>query len=514
MPQLTLLPDDRYMLTLSLPVGADIRYKYTLGDGFWNAEHNPDGSFKLRQVVVPGRDFLLEEEVDSWFSSSTDSITFDVTVPAETPANEIVSIQLNPLFGWTEPIPIWKLDATRWAYVLYSPLNLPGNLSYRFCRNNQCGTADDILTPGQYGQGRPVEFTGGPQTISVQVTEWLNLPWSTNPYPIFKSVIAPRNDEYWMGFEHLAAFHPSWVSVMPASMEKIGLSQANWLVLSPTWTFNQGNPGSSYPLLDALPGQDMLEPELGAVISLARLQNLNIALFPGANFPLPTDEWWAAAARDESWWSVWFEQLSRYILNQAVIAAQQNVSALIIGGEWVGPSLPEGSLADGSPSNSPANAETLWTGLLAEVRQQFPGKVLWALPFSDAAKPPSFIDSVDGIYLMYTSTPEINQAGLEGADLSAEFGQQLDNTALTLQILENKPIVLAFSSPAEPDPQGQYKSYQAMLAAVNARDWITGFSSRGFYPPVPLNDTTDSAFGKPVMDLLSYWYKGWSGGGS
>jgi len=514
LPQLTLLPDDRYMLTLSLPVGADIRYKYTLGDGFWNAEHNPDGSFKLRQVVVPGRDFLLEEEVATWFSSSTDSITFDVTVPAETPANEIVSIQLNPLFGWTEPIPIWKLDATRWAYVLYSPLNLPGNLSYRFCRNNQCGTADDILTPGQYGQGRPVEFMGGAQTISVQVTEWLNLPWSTNPYPIFESVIAPRNDEYWMGFEHLAAFQPSWISVMPASMEKISLSQANWLVLSPTWTFDQGNPGSSYPLLDALPGQDMLEPELGAVISMARLQNLKIALFPGANFPLPPDEWWTAAARDETWWSVWFEQLSRYILNQAVIAAQQNVSALIIGGEWIEPSLPEGKLADGSPSNSPANAVTLWTGLLAEVRQQFPGKVLWALPFSNAASPPSFIDSVDGIYLMYTSTPEINQAGLEGADLSAEFGQQLDNTALTLQILENKPIVLAFSSPAEPDPQGQYKSYQAMLAAVNARDWITGFSSRGFYPPVPLNDTTDSAYGKPVMDLLSYWYNAWSGGGS
>ena len=205
------------------------------------------------------------------------------------------------------------------------------------------------------------------------------------------------------------------------------------------------------------------------MISQAHQQNLNTALFPGANFPLLLDEWWAAAARDESWWSVWFEQLSRFMLNQAVIAAQENVSALIIGGDWVKPSMPEGTLADGSASNSPANAESLWTNILAQVRQQFPGKVLWALPFSDAAKPPAFLDSVDGIYLMYASTPEINQAGLEGADLSAEFGQQLDNTALTLQILENKPIILAFSSPAEPDPQGQYKSYQAMLAAVNAR---------------------------------------------
>jgi len=117
------------------------------------------------------------------------------------------------------------------------------------------------------------------------------------------------------------------------------------------------------------------------------------------------------------------------------------------------------------------------------------------------------------LQIVLAGQPEL-RTKLEGADLSAEFGQQLDNTALTLQILENKPIVLAFSSPAEPDPQGQYKSYQAMMAAVNARDWITGFSSRGFYPPVPLNDTTDSAYGKPVMDLLSYWYNAWSGGGS
>ena len=50
MPVLNPLPDGRYTLVLDLPVGADIRYKYTLGDGFWNAEHNADGSFRLRQA--------------------------------------------------------------------------------------------------------------------------------------------------------------------------------------------------------------------------------------------------------------------------------------------------------------------------------------------------------------------------------------------------------------------------------------------------------------------------------
>lgn len=512
MPVLTLLPDGRYMLTLSLPEGADIRYKYTLGDGFWNAEHNPDGSFKLRQVVVPGRDFMLEEEVYSWFSGSTDSITFDVSVPANTPADETVSIQFNPLFGWTEPFPIWKLDATRWAYVLYSPLNLPGNLSFRFCRNNQCGSADDIQTPGQYGQGRPLEFTGQPQTINVQITEWLNLPWTSNPYPLFEAAITPWPADNWRAIEHTPAYHPSWIAVMPASMEKIKSVQANWLVLSPTWTFNQPNPGSNFPLLDLQPGQDMLEPELGAVIAQSSQQALNVALFPGVNFPQPAEEWWTSSDRDESWWNMWFEQLARYLFNQALIAARRDVKAIIVGGEWASPASTQGTLPDGTPSNAPADAGTRWRNILTGIRERFPGQLLWALPFSQASNPPEFLDSVDGIYVLYSTSAEINQAALQGADLGTEFGQQLDNTLRTLQILENKPLILAFASPADPDAQGQYKSYQAMLAAVNARAWIAGFSSRGFYPPVPLNDTSVSAYGKPLMDLLNYWYAGWAEG--
>jgi hypothetical protein len=38
MPVLSSLPDGRYSVSLFLPAGADIEYKYTLGDGFWNSE--------------------------------------------------------------------------------------------------------------------------------------------------------------------------------------------------------------------------------------------------------------------------------------------------------------------------------------------------------------------------------------------------------------------------------------------------------------------------------------------
>lgn len=173
MPVLQPEPDGRFSTTILLPAGADLRYKYTLGDGFWNAEHSEDGEFITRQFIVPEENFILEETVETWHSSRAGSITFDVQAPDNTPEGDYVSIQFNPLFGWTAPIPMWSLGENRWAYVLYSPLNLPGNISYRYCLNDQCGTVDDIATPGLYGAGRPMNLEELPQFYSDTVEAWV-----------------------------------------------------------------------------------------------------------------------------------------------------------------------------------------------------------------------------------------------------------------------------------------------------------------------------------------------------
>lgn len=175
MPSLQLHDDGLYRLSLSLPSGTDLRYKYTLGDGFWNAEHQNNGEFRLRQLIIPEQDTIVSNIVDSWSTETGQSITFDVTVPTNTPDGDFVSIQLNPIFGWTEPIPMWELSENRWAYVLFSPLNLPGNLSYRYCRNNLCGTADDINTPGEFGAGKPIDLNILPNIYSDQVDAWTDL---------------------------------------------------------------------------------------------------------------------------------------------------------------------------------------------------------------------------------------------------------------------------------------------------------------------------------------------------
>ena len=86
MPVLNLLPSGQYYLQLTLPVGADLRYTYTLGDGYWNTELNKDGSRRVRQLIVPESDQLIQDTVDTWIAGNSAPITFDVNVPANTPA--------------------------------------------------------------------------------------------------------------------------------------------------------------------------------------------------------------------------------------------------------------------------------------------------------------------------------------------------------------------------------------------------------------------------------------------
>ena len=56
------------------------------------------------------------------------------------------------------------------------------------------------------------------------------------------------------------------------------------------------------------------------------------------------------------------------------------------------------------------------------------------------------------------------------------------------------------------DKKSQADIYQALFCAVNSRAWITGFVSRGYYPPTILQDKSASIHGKPAADILWYWY--------
>lgn len=530
-PLMTLQPDGSYSLTLPLPVGLDLRYKYTAGDGFWNAEHNKDGTFKVHQVIVPNTSTTIEDIVDTWQTKDTAPISFTVSVPANTPDGESISIQFNP-YGWTEPVPMWPLGNHQWLFVLYSPLQLVSNVGYRYCRNDQCGTADDESSTGNDASGKVFTPTRSTQNIQDSVKKWAWIQDSSGPTTVVASNIQPRGPSFLAGVELTPKYRPSWQPYMASGFDNILQIGSNWVVIDPTWTASRINP----PVIEPVTGKDAYWQDLTQMMVWAQDKGLDVALYPNLSFDSAVDKWWNSATRDQDWWTSWFDRYSSFILDHASLAAQVKAELLILGDPQVAPSLPGGILANGSPSNSPADADKKWRALIANVRAIYKGKIAWALPYNTGLKGvPGFISDVDEIYLLWSAP--FNVAGSATTnELAAEMGKLLDQDVAKFKEKLNKPVILAVNYPSitgasrgcavvvsqcvpfdsldvetaqvkiQPNLNEQAALYNAVLVAVNTRPWIDGVVSRGYYPPAVLQDFTPSVHGKPAADILWYWY--------
>jgi hypothetical protein len=295
---------------------------------------------------------------------------------------------------------------------------------------------------------------------------------------------------------------------LPGALQDVKNLEANWLVLSPTWTYQRADNGDWLPLFNPLPSQDIPWPDLIELIRQAKELDLSIALNPAANIPGNAENWWGEARLDAAWWDTWFAEYRRFALHHAELAAQSGVSALILGGEWIQPALPGGTLPDGSPSYVPTDSGQRWLELLSEVRSLYNGSLLWALPVEQAANPPEFLDVVDQVYLTYTISEEEQIAAANGqSNLSASLTGMLDGVVAPLQQSLGKPFILALAAPGNlPNTQAQMDSYIAGLQAASQREWIVGFVSRGYYPPAAVFDSGFSVHGSPTEELLRIWF--------
>ncbi len=533
MPVMGLQADGRYAVTLGLPVGTHIQYKYTLGDGYWNSERREDGQWMLREFVVPSQDMTVQDSVVSWLANGTSPILFEVTVPSVTPPGDIVYIQFNT-FGWMEPLPMWPLGNNRWAYKLYSPLDILGSFSYRYCRNGQCGSADDGDTVGAAPAGRQAATSILSQDIQDTVGTWK---WFENPEPVtlVGATIVPRTSGFLAGIEFQSTYRPNWSYYAPQAFSNTQALGANVAVLTPSWTYTKVTSLQFGPV----PGQDPLWIDSAIMISQARALGLNVAIFPTPKFPASSSDFWLNAPRDAQWWLTWFARYRAFAVNYADLASQTGAQTLILGGDWVAPALPNGKLPDGSPSNTPADIDTQWKSVIADVRAHFKGQILWALPYtkSNLEAPLDFLKDTDGIYLLWSASLSTNPSATK-VDYANEAGRLLDNEVAPLASLLGKPLILAVAYPSAagsasgciPDGKGncldwpalnrpnedigsvtlslqsQADIYEAMLNAVNSRPWISGFISRGYYLPAALQDKSASIHSKPTADILWYWF--------
>jgi len=535
MPTLNLQPDGEYELSLKLPAGAYIKYFYTLGDGYWNTEHLESGDKQIREMFVPESDTTVGDRIEAWSDGGSSPITFDVTVPSNTPQSDRVSIQFKPLFGWTEPIPMWQIGENRWAYILLSPMKILGNISYRYCRNEQCGFADDANTFGLENSGYPINPGLLRQTIIDKIDSWYLM--ENYPPPKYEGEleVLSRGDEYISGIEFQAGYHPGWIAHMPQAFANVKSLGANWIIFAPTWSLTRNSP----PILELVPSVDILWDDTAKILSLTKDHGLNTAIYPNPRFPIRAADWWRQGQRDFSWWVVWFERYRNFIIHYADFAKQSESQIFILGGDWIGPALPNGTLSDGSPSGVPADAELRWRELIQEIRAHYNGRIAWAVSSIHLnGNVPSFVDMMDLIYLE-VSAPLASHIAPTQEEILVEAGNILDSYAFPIVQKFNKPLIVGLSylsvdgavtgclpdqsdghclemvdlARPRPDLPGfnldlgeQADIYLAFLSAVNQRNWVSGFVSRGYYPPTALQDKSMSVHGKPAQELLRYWY--------
>ena len=209
-PVLVPLADGRWTVRLQFYAGTVLHYKYTLGDGFWNGELDANGSPRVRELVVPPVDTLVDDTIATWRRPGTPSITFEAFTPPSTPSTDNLTLQ----FRTTELAPARAHVAHRandWRFVLYNPGDLPGSVFYRYCRSFACSSADDASTAGNGATGRFFSQALFDQNLRDSISGWQWLDSSSSAAGTLPAVNVHPN--FMTGFDVADDWQPS---AMPA----------------------------------------------------------------------------------------------------------------------------------------------------------------------------------------------------------------------------------------------------------------------------------------------------------
>ena len=524
LPVFTKTSSNTYSLNLSLPVGTDLRYKFTFGDGFWNSELSESGNFVVRELVVSPNQTAIRKQIQALTFPTSSEVVFNITTPVTTPVDETISLQLNP-FGWMQPLEMVKTGEKTWSYTLYSPTHLLGNIEYRFCRNEQCEIApSDPVQNGFFASSNSV------QVFSINIENWQNMA-STNTVTnvdTFGNNVQARTD-FITGFELASDLPITWKTSIDQGLTSTNMMGANWTILSPTWSISTTNP----PLLEPIPGTDLLWPDLQLLATKVTSSGLQPVLFPQlSNSKTELALFWSEAKKDAGWWQTLFDRYHRFILQNADLANIVGAGGIIIGDPAMRPAMSDGKLSDGKTSSPPQNADEQWSQLITDIRARYNGPVIGVVSIPDQNSVlPAWLDDVDAIYVLF-SPSLADSTTLTVTNIESAFGVALDSLVQPLYVKYNKPVIIGINYPSMVsstngctavndscerfelseiangtiDLDLQARIYNAAIVTSACRSWITGFISRGYDPTVVVKDQSSSVYGKTSADVIWFWY--------
>ncbi len=526
MPMLAPQEDGSLSIELQLYAETDLRYKFTLGDGYWNAEQQSSRGFRLRQLVVPNHDLRIECTIDTWRSSSAAPITFNISSPPNGESQKEKYIQFKTS-QWTVPLPLWPLGSGKYLYILYSPLDTSFPLSYRYCLFANC-----TETPNLDAEENQILPSETDQSINDTVTSWETMLTATQLTEVISANIPQKDNSYKTAIELTPQMDPSWLTYAPIGLSVFSEGGINHVIYSPQW-FVQSNAPNLLPSI----GKTPFFYELTKMITATQTLGMSTSIFPQLG---PTQEiasWWNSQSHDAAWWDRWFNSYERFVLNYAKTAEISGASALIIGGKAVLPALPEGIFPDGSKSDAPDSINERWQTLISDIREAYSGQLIWAInAHLDIDPLPAFIDLLDEVYISIDS-PLAQSQDPNFEEISSSFNTIIDTLIYEVYRSSLKPISIGLAYPsADGGTQGCYLVsgncyndglflpyevsstsvdldeqtliYNAIIPIAASREWITGITIRGAEPTIISQDASSSISGKPAWEVIRYWFSG------
>jgi len=262
---------------------------------------------------------------------------------------------------------------------------------------------------------------------------------------------------------------------------------------------------------DSVPSDD----ELLSVIQIAHADGLRVMLKPGINLSNDPGHWQGQIdfGSDNAKWEEWFAAYTKFILHYAQLAQKGGADQFIVGVE----------LYDSTTGRGPAKRTQDWRNVIAQVRKQFSGPLVYAANYGGEERIIQFWDALEyiGVDAYYPLTdvlhPTVDQlvAGWQGPlttleDLAKTWGKQILFTEIGYRSIEGaaaRPWDAGIVKPI--DLQIQANAYEAVFKVFGDKSWWKGAYWWEWSPNIgqggPLN-TDYIPQDKPAEDILRYYY--------
>ena len=521
-PRLSLLADGNYAITLSLPSGFDLRYKYSLGDGFWNSELNNDGNFVVRQFVVPEQDFIVNDVINSWSISNEQNVEFLVNIPQNTPDTDKVSIQFNS-FGWSPPIQMWKINDFQWKYQLFGPLHLVGKIDYKFCRNDACDTAFDNSAPIN---GYSFDTSSTPPQLEIDITSWNGWGLENEEPSLDVPEVTTRGSEFITGFAISDDYNVYTPVHVETAFQNMGEVNANTVILPVKWTLSNLNPLVFGPTT----GTNPLWKDLVLMIQKAQKNNLNVWLAPEIDLSPEAIKQFGEGNFSNTWETQFSNVYKEFLIYTVDLANYMSIEGVIFPSD-----VRHSSVTQNNENLSQQMIDTLSQNY-SDIQSRFSNKLFLSIVNLSNSNN-ALLNQVDGYFI--TPTIDLINSNLFGENYETSIKNYLENEIYADYSLYDKEIIIGINYPSirgaekgciESDDQclnfevvnnldfqtaqstfdlnlnTQIELIHATFSAINQLDWVDGIVSLEYNPQVAIMDHSSSVRGKPSVGVFWYWY--------